>query len=112
MMTGKIFDHFKTPPKVTRSMNLLLWALSMTIFSVLVLGFWSQELPVILTSVLMSVGRTGLSGKFIHISIASLIPCVLKSLECCTDLDFAVLLLGPSTTHQQISVLQSILTVE
>lgn len=59
MVAAYIFYHFKTPPKINRKMNILLWTVSLGILFLTLFGVWNGSLSVMGTAFYVSLGHTG-----------------------------------------------------
>jgi peptidoglycan/LPS O-acetylase OafA/YrhL len=70
MLTGGIFNHYRTPPKISRTLNLALWVVSLVLLFGLVFGFWIQEMPVIMTALVVSLGRTVWSYALVWVMLS------------------------------------------
>ncbi|XP_060663059.1 uncharacterized protein LOC132796048 [Drosophila nasuta] len=58
MFTGYALYKVKTPPKISRRLNLSLWSLSLGILLVVVFGVWEGELSAVNTAFYVGVGHT------------------------------------------------------
>lgn len=59
MIAGYILNRFKSPPKVSPFINLILWAMSLCIMFLLVFGVWNGSLNPTWTAIYVSLGHTG-----------------------------------------------------
>lgn len=59
MLTGYILFRVKKAPNISRSINLLLWFVSIGIMFLLVFGVWDGELNILMTSFYVSLGHSG-----------------------------------------------------
>ena len=59
MVAGYILFRVKKAPNISRTINLLLWFVSISIMALLIFGVWDGELNVLMTSFYMSLGHTG-----------------------------------------------------
>lgn len=59
MAAGYILNRFKSPPKVSPFINLILWAMSLCIMFLLVFGVWNGSLNQTWTAIYVSLGHTG-----------------------------------------------------
>lgn len=59
MAAGYVLNRFKSPPKVSPFINLILWAMSLCIMFLLVFGVWNGILNPTWTAIYVSLGHTG-----------------------------------------------------
>lgn len=59
MITGYIIVRKRTAPNVPMWLNLVLWFLSIALFSIIIFGVWKGELSVPATALYVSLGHTG-----------------------------------------------------
>lgn len=67
MITGYIIVRKRTAPNVPMWLNLVLWFLSIALFSIIIFGVWKGELSVPATALYVSLGHTG--NIYIYFSI-------------------------------------------
>lgn len=60
MIAGYILYRVKTPPKIPVIVNLMLWSCSLGIIFIIVFGVWEGQLSLLMTSLYVSLGHSGM----------------------------------------------------
>ena len=61
MFAGYILYRVKTPPKIPVVVNLILWSCSLSILFIIVFGVWEGQLSLLMTSLYVSLGHSGIT---------------------------------------------------
>jgi len=70
MFAGYALYKIKTPPQISRRVNLSLWAVSLGILLLVVLGVWDGELSAVNTAFYVGVGHTAFGCGLIWIVLS------------------------------------------
>ncbi|XP_053693261.1 nose resistant to fluoxetine protein 6-like [Sabethes cyaneus] len=70
MLTGYIYYFKKTPPKVSRKVNIMLWTFSLATIFGLVFGVWNGKLSVPETALYVSLGHTAWGAALVWITLS------------------------------------------
>ncbi|TDG39414.1 hypothetical protein AWZ03_014168 [Drosophila navojoa] len=70
MFTGYALYRVKTPPKISRRLNLSLWACSLGVLFLVIFGVWPGELSVVNTAFYVSIGHTAFGCGLVWIVLS------------------------------------------